>query len=116
VDEEIAERAGTWETVPCPLGKIDAGSKRVFCIKCKADGSIDKYIAPFVTCSFTRVYRSRLFRHPHLSPHKTFSQKPAEVEDFGAYFLATPVARAGVCWKKFMSLCIMHALVFVSYE
>lgn len=45
MDKEIAtlERAGTWEIVPRPLDKKSVGSKWVFCIKCKADGVIDKY-------------------------------------------------------------------------
>jgi hypothetical protein len=34
---------GTWETMPCLAGKNIVGCKWVYCIKWKADGSIDKY-------------------------------------------------------------------------
>jgi hypothetical protein len=42
---ETLERAHTWETVPRPEGKNIVGSKWVFRLKRKADGSIDKYKA-----------------------------------------------------------------------
>jgi hypothetical protein len=50
MDCEIAtlEKAGTWVTVPRPAGKNIVGSKWVFCIKHKADGTIDKYKAHLV--------------------------------------------------------------------
>jgi hypothetical protein len=45
MDREILtlEKAGTWRTVPCPNDKNIVGSKWVFHVKRKADGSIDKY-------------------------------------------------------------------------
>jgi Reverse transcriptase (RNA-dependent DNA polymerase) len=50
------KRMGTWETVLCPEGKNIVGSKWVFQLKCKADGSIDKYKARLITRSFTQIY------------------------------------------------------------
>jgi hypothetical protein len=55
------EKAGTWVTVPRLAGKNIVGSKWVFCIKCKADGTIDKYKACLVACSFTQIYRVDYF-------------------------------------------------------
>ena len=51
MDREILmlEKAGTWHTVPHPNDKNIVGSKWVFCVKCKADSSIDKYKARLVT-------------------------------------------------------------------
>ena len=45
MDKELAtlEKAGTWDTVIHPEGKNIIGSKWVFHIKRKANGSIDKY-------------------------------------------------------------------------
>jgi hypothetical protein len=45
MDKEMAtlEHAGTWCMVPHPQNKNIVRSKWVYCIKCKADGSIDKY-------------------------------------------------------------------------
>ena len=47
MDRELAtlEKAGTWIDVPCPSDKNIVGSKWVYCIKRKADGSVDKYKA-----------------------------------------------------------------------
>ena len=58
MDHEMStlEEAGTWSTVPRPAGKNIVGSKWVFRLKRKADGSIDKYKARLVARGFTQVY------------------------------------------------------------
>jgi len=58
MDRELAtlEKAKTWSTVPRPPDKNVVGSKWVFRIKCKADGSIEKYKARLVARRFTQVY------------------------------------------------------------
>jgi hypothetical protein len=58
MDREIAmlDQARTWITVPHLEGKNIVGSKWVFRIKCKADGSIKKYKARLVACGFTQVF------------------------------------------------------------
>ena len=50
------KKMGMWITVLHPLDKNIVGSKWVFHIKCKADGSIDKYKAWLIAQSFTQVY------------------------------------------------------------
>lgn len=47
MDHEIStlKGVGTWINIPCPTDKNIVGSKWVFCIKQKADGSIEKYKA-----------------------------------------------------------------------
>ena len=56
--KEIAtlEGAGTWSTVARPGGKNVVGSKWVFRIKHKSDGTINKYKARLVARGFTQVY------------------------------------------------------------
>ena len=58
MDREIAtlQAAGTWIDVPRPSDKNVVGSKWVFRIKRKADGSIDKYKARLVARGFTQIY------------------------------------------------------------
>ena len=53
---ETLEKAGTWSTVSRPPGKNVVGSKWVFRLKRKADGSIDKYKARLVAQGFTQVH------------------------------------------------------------
>ena len=53
--------AGTWETVPRPTGRNIVGSKWVFRIKRKADGTIDKYKARLVARGFTQIYGTDYF-------------------------------------------------------
>lgn len=62
MDKEIdtLERAGTWTTVTRPTGKNIVGSKWVFRIKRKSDGTVDKYEARLVARGFTPSLRSRL--------------------------------------------------------
>jgi hypothetical protein len=55
------EDAGTWETVLCPTGRNIIGSKWVFRIKRKADGSIDKYKVCLVARGFTQIYGADYF-------------------------------------------------------
>jgi Reverse transcriptase (RNA-dependent DNA polymerase) len=54
MDCEIAtlNKALTWTSVPQPAGKNIVSSKRVFCIKRKADRSIEKYKAHLVAQGF----------------------------------------------------------------
>jgi len=58
MDREMAtlEHAGTWQTVQRPHNKNVVGSKWVFCVKCKADGSVNKYKARLVARGFTQIY------------------------------------------------------------
>ena len=58
MDKEIdtLERADTWTTISRPAGKNIVGSKWVFRIKRKSDGSVDKYKARLVARGFTQVY------------------------------------------------------------
>ena len=53
---EMLEHVGTWETILCPEGKNIISSKWVFQLKHKANGSINKYKACLVVCSFTQIY------------------------------------------------------------
>ena len=63
MDRELAtlEKAGTWSTVPRLPNKNVVGSKWVFRIKRKADGSVEKYKARLVACGFTQVYSVNYF-------------------------------------------------------
>jgi hypothetical protein len=58
MDREIAtlEAAGMWTEVPRPSDKNVVGSKWVFRIKRKADGTIDRYKARLVARGFTQIY------------------------------------------------------------
>jgi transposase InsO family protein len=58
MDKELAtlEKAGTWTTVDRPQGKNVVGSKWVYRIKRKADGSVDKYKARLVARGFTQIF------------------------------------------------------------
>ena len=55
----------TWELVELPEGKKTVGCKWVFTIKCKADGSIDRYKARLVAKGFTQTFG--------LDYHETFA-------------------------------------------
>ena len=57
MDREMAtlDEAKTWHTIPRPHGKNIVGSKWVFRVKRKADGSIDKYKARLVAKGFTQI-------------------------------------------------------------
>ena len=50
------EKNGTWELVRKPEGKTLVGCKRVFTVKYKADGSIDRHKARLVAKGFTQTY------------------------------------------------------------
>ena len=58
MDAEITtlDRAGTWSNIPQPTHKNIVGSKWVYRIKRKADGTIQKYKARLVACGFTQIY------------------------------------------------------------
>ena len=47
---------GTWEIVNLPHDKKQVGCKWVFTIKCKADGSVERYKARLVAKGFTQTY------------------------------------------------------------
>jgi histone deacetylase 1/2 len=49
-------RNGTWTLVPCPPGQNIIGSRWVFKVKHKADGSVDKFKARLVAQGFTQRY------------------------------------------------------------
>ena len=46
----------TWEIVDLPEEKKTIGCKWVFTVKCKVDGSVEKYKARFVAKVFTQTY------------------------------------------------------------
>ena len=58
MDKEMdtLQQASTWSTIDHLPGKNIVGSKWVFCIKCKANSTIEKYKAQLVVCGFTQVY------------------------------------------------------------
>jgi hypothetical protein len=58
MDHKIAmlEEAGTWITVPQPTDKNIVSSKWVYCIKHKADGSIEKYKAWLIAQGFMQKF------------------------------------------------------------
>ena len=58
---EMLEKAVTWKPVICPPGKNVIGCKWVFRIKCKVNGSIEKYKAWLVACGFTQIHRVDYF-------------------------------------------------------
>ena len=55
IETKTLENAGTWHEVTRPQGKNVVDCKWVFKIKCKADGSIQKYKARLVACGFTQI-------------------------------------------------------------
>jgi hypothetical protein len=63
MDKEIItlEKAGTWITVPRPIGKNIVGSKWVFHIKQKANRAIEKYKVCLVVRGFTQKFRIDYF-------------------------------------------------------
>ena len=58
VEEEMKalEKNGTWEVVSKPRDVIPVGSKWVFIVKYKLDGSIERYKAQLVAQGFTQTY------------------------------------------------------------
>src|SRR6267142_2793498 len=52
----LLKHAGTWTTVPHLPGRNIVRCKWVFCLKRKADGSVDKYKACLVARGFTQIY------------------------------------------------------------
>lgn len=50
------KRSGTWELVDLPNEKRIVSCKWVFTVKCKADGTIERYKARLVAKGFTQTY------------------------------------------------------------
>ena len=50
------KKNGTWEIVDLPYDKKEVGCKWVFTIKCKADGTVERYKARLVAKGFTQTY------------------------------------------------------------
>lgn len=50
------QKNNTWEVTELPKGKKTVGCKWVFTVKCKADGSIDRYKARLVAKGYTQAY------------------------------------------------------------
>ena len=50
------KKNGTWEVVELPRHKKIVGCKWVFTVKCKADGSVERYKARLVAKGFTQTY------------------------------------------------------------
>jgi hypothetical protein len=63
MDHKIAmlKKAQTWCTIPRSPSKNIVGTKWVFCIKCNANRSINKYKAHLIACSFTQIHSVNFF-------------------------------------------------------
>ena len=58
MDEEMRAllQNNTWEIVTLPTGKKPVGCKWVYTLKCKSDGSLDRYKARLVARGYTQMY------------------------------------------------------------
>ena len=50
------KKNGTWEVVELPRHKKTVSCKWVFMVKCKADGSVERYKTRLVVKGFTQTY------------------------------------------------------------
>ena len=58
MDEEMRAliQNQTWEVVDLPKGKKPIGCKWVYTLKCKSDGSLDRYKARLIARGYTQTY------------------------------------------------------------
>ena len=58
MDEEMRAllQNNTWEIVDLPPGKKPIGCRWVYTLKCKSDGSLDRYKARLVARGYTQTY------------------------------------------------------------
>ena len=54
--EEALEKNATWELVTLPDGKSTVGCRRVFIVKHKAGGSVERYKTRLVTKGYTQSF------------------------------------------------------------
>ena len=52
----VMRRSGTWEDVDLPMDKKTVGFKWVFTVKCKANGSIERFQARLMANGFTQTH------------------------------------------------------------
>ena len=50
------QKISTWEVVDLPIGKVSVGCRRVFTIKHKMDGTIERFKARLVAKGYTQTY------------------------------------------------------------
>lgn len=56
VEMDALEKNHTWDLVDIPNGKKPVGSKWVFTVKFRADGTLERYKARLVANGYTQTY------------------------------------------------------------